>query len=272
MSTATAGSLRLGLPPARSSQQARVVVRGIRVTATLALWLAFGVLAGVAAVIAAPKFFGGQALTVMSGSMAPAIDAGDIVLTERIRPLDARVGDVVTFRSHERGNRLLTHRVREITVKGDEVTFVTKGDAVNASEEWTVPMSATLARPKFRLRTLGYALFWLAHPLGRLALYVLPALLIGGYVLISIWRPKPVEKRAAADRPLVLAEPKIAEAEDLAVEETSAVEEAVAVPTNERPRVEATFPHRTAFVIVGALALLAFALFRMLRPILGGLR
>jgi signal peptidase len=286
MTTVSVGGLSPPLSLAGRRTIARFVIGSVRLTATLALWIALGLLTGIALAIAAPKLLGGGSLTVVSGSMEPAIHTGDIVLTERIAPLEARVGDVITFKSPEHDDRLVTHRIREITVEGNEVSFVTKGDAVNALERWSVPIDGTIARPKFRLWKLGYPLFWLGHPLGRLALYVVPTLLIGGFVLLSIWRPKPAEQTADADRPLMLDEPEVPEMQGVAVKEASeavgeavvfprnepAVGEAVAVPTNEPRTVEPTFPPGSAFVILPALALLAFALFRVLRPILGGFR
>jgi signal peptidase len=262
VSTVSPGTVAPVLTPREGLHLARALRRTVRVAATLAAWIALGALTGVAIAIGAPKFFGGQALTVMSGSMEPAIHTGDIVLTERVAPLDVKVGDVITFRSPERENRLLTHRVREITVEGDRVHFVTKGDAVNAPEQWNVPMDATLARPKFRLWKLGYPLFWLNLPFGRLLLYVLPVLLVGGYLLVSIWRAAPSETKVATDEPL--AESGHARADEIANEPPA---ETPALPAARQEPASATRPARAAEVmLLPALAIAAYSLFRVLGP------
>jgi signal peptidase I len=260
VSTVSPTTVASVLAPAGSFRLARVLLRSLRAAARIAVWIALGVLTGVGIAIAAPKFFGGQALTVMSGSMEPAIHTGDVVLTERIAPLDAKVGDVITFRSPERENHLLTHRVRKITVKGARVHFVTKGDAVNGLEQWNVPMSASLARPKFRLWKLGYPLFWLNLPFGRLLLYVLPVLLVGGYMLLSIWRSAPSETRADSDPPLSA---KGYGSTGVIANEPTA--EARVLRTSQEPA-EATSPRRGGLMILPALAIAAYALFCVLRP------
>jgi signal peptidase I len=261
VSTVSPSTVAQALTPAGSFRLARALRRSLRVTASLTGWSAVGALTGVAIAIAAPKFLGGQALTVMSGSMEPAIHPGDVVLTERIAPLDVKIGDVITFRSPERQNRLLTHRVREVTVKGNRVQFVTKGDAVNTTEEWNVPIDASLARPKFRLWKLGYPLFWLNLPFGRVVLYVLPVLLVGGYVLVAIWRSPPSEPDAEVERPLT-------EASHPSTEETASepAAESQVLPTNQRPRRGTRSLRAGEAVLVPAFAIGAYALFRVLRP------
>lgn len=269
MSTVSPSTVAPVLTPAGGFRLARAVRRSLRVTATLTIWVGFGVLTGVAIAIAAPKFFGGQALTVMSGSMEPAIHTGDIVLTERIAPLDAKVGDVITFRSPERESHLLTHRAREIRVEGDRVHFVTKGDAVNGVERWNVPMDATLARPKLRLWKLGYPLFWLNLPFGRLLLYLLPVLVVGGYALLSIWRSASTETEAEADRPLP--DSNYAGPDDVASDHARA-DEAASEPAakmrvlHREPVPEATSPRVTEVVLLPALGIAAYAVFRVFRP------
>ena len=54
-------------------------------------------------------------LHVRSGSMSPAIETGDVVVTEPLSPLSARVGDIVTFRDPEGGGKLFSHRVQAVT-------------------------------------------------------------------------------------------------------------------------------------------------------------
>jgi signal peptidase len=241
---------------AASVRPARLVLRGLRFAATFGGWVALGAVTGIAFAIAVPKFFGGESLTVMSGSMEPAIHTGDVVLTERIAPLDVKVGDVVTFRSPDRVNRLLTHRVREITVKGDRVHFVTKGDAVNGLEQWNVPIDAGLARPRFRLWKLGYPLFWLNLPYGRLLLYVLPVLLISGYLLLSIWRP------ALATQPNQASPPSNHLGPRAAVETAPPVAETVARSTGATQElVQASGP----LFILSALVLAVFTVRRIAR-------
>src|SRR5205085_788492 len=70
------------------------------------------------------------------------------------------------------------------------VSVVTKGDANTGVERWKVSADGTLGRVEYHVWHLGYLLYWMRGPLGRILLVVLPALLLGVYELIRIWRPR----------------------------------------------------------------------------------
>lgn len=154
------------------------------------LWALAGAAAAVALAIAVSVAFGDRPFTVMSGSMEPAVRVGDVVITRPIAPLAAHPGDVVTFRDPLDPKRLITHRLRSIEVRGASVHAVTKGDANNTVERWSVPTSARIGRVVLRLPRVGYALAVARGPLGKLLLIVIPALLLGVFELVRIWRPQ----------------------------------------------------------------------------------
>ena len=163
-------------------------------------WSAQAVLAGLAGLAAglllaagAPLVFGYHSFTVMSGSMEPAIATGDVVVNRPIAPLEARIGDVVTFSDPDTPERLITHRLRRIQVRGRTAQMVTKGDANNTVERWTVAVDGKIGRVAFRVPKLGYALAPTRTRYGQLLLLGLPALLLGVYELVRIWRPRPDE-------------------------------------------------------------------------------
>ena len=165
--------------------------REIPVAARLATRAGGGLLLGVAAALAVALLWsaplGGRALSVLSGSMSPAIETGDVVVTRAVSPLDVRLGDVITFRDAANGDRLITHRVKQIRISGDEARFVTKGDANNTSERWSIPADGTVGLVTYRLPRLGYLLVWLGHPFAKLLLLVVPAVLLGAYELRRLW-------------------------------------------------------------------------------------
>jgi signal peptidase len=150
-----------------------------------------GLGAGLLAAVVLPPVVGCRSLTVMSGSMEPAIRTGDIVVTRSIHPLKARVGDVVTFHDPSRGGRLVTHRVRRLQVTGAAVEFETKGDANNTAERWAVPTGGRIGRVVYRMPQFGYVLHRVSAPPARLALVGLPSVLFGAWALVRIWRPRP---------------------------------------------------------------------------------
>jgi signal peptidase len=174
-----------------SAAPSEIVGRPWRVDAVsigrASLWLLMGLAVAVGVTVTVLLPFGGRAMTVMSGSMSPAIETGDVVVSRSVSPLDLRLGDVVTFRDPHDSKRLITHRVRGIQISGGEARFVTKGDANNSAENWVVPSDGRVGLVAFRLPKLGYLFSWLGNPLARMALIVVPALLLGGYELRRIW-------------------------------------------------------------------------------------
>ena len=156
----------------------------------LALWTALGVLAGLLLTLTIPRLLGKPVLVVLTGSMEPAVATGDVVIESRISPLEAKVGDVVTFRDPERPDRLITHRVRRVRTKADEISFTTKGDANNTAETWKIPRHGGIGRVEYRVPKLGYVVAWISGPAARLLLVVIPALLLGFFELRRIWFPK----------------------------------------------------------------------------------
>jgi signal peptidase len=154
---------------------------------TLARALA-GAAVALALALTVPLAFHGRPLVVLSGSMEPALHVGDVVIVQRIAPLKARVGDIVTFKDPARGGVLVTHRVRAERVVGSEVRFVTQGDANNATEHWSVHAGDTISRSEVAIPKIGYVLMFLHRSTGRIVFCLLLALALAAE-LVTIWKP-----------------------------------------------------------------------------------
>ena len=148
----------------------------------MAAWTVIGMATALLVLLTLPLLFGFHNFTVMSGSMEPTIHTGDVVIDERISPLDARIGDIVTFRDPTDHSKLITHRVRRIEVRGDTVLFQTKGDATNSVQKWSVPTDGRVGRVILHLWKLGYFVFWVSRPWGRVLLVIIPVLWLGARV------------------------------------------------------------------------------------------
>lgn len=142
-------------PAPRSGRALRWADRGATVVLAFVLAVcALGVglrLAGIAALID------------RSGSMAPAIAAGDVVLARDAAAADLVPGQIATIPDPLSG-RLITHRVVSVARDGDRVTVVTRGDANDASERWVLRADAPVGRVAGRIPLLGRLL----RPLGAL--------------------------------------------------------------------------------------------------------
>jgi signal peptidase len=153
-------------------------------------WLAGAFVVSLLLAAVLPMAVGMHTYTVRSGSMEPAIETGDVIVTKSIAPADARVGDIVTFVDPDGSGSLITHRVRAISTQGDRTAVVTRGDANNAFERWSVPSDGSIGQVAYRLPMLGRALAPLSSTLGKAGLIVVPALLLCALGLRRIWRPE----------------------------------------------------------------------------------
>ena len=122
--------------------------------------------------------------------------------SDTISPLDARVGDVVTFRDPEDPTRLSSHRVISMHVAPDGVAFVTKGDANTGVERWSDRRAtARSAGPSTASPSSATSRTGSAAASAGLAFLVVPALLLGARSELGrIWRPGRQEDQAMKHR------------------------------------------------------------------------
>ena len=81
---------------------------GVRLWLDRAALAAVGVALLAVGAVASAVVLGYRPLLVRSGSMAPAIHTGDVVLSRLVEAREISVGDVVTFRDPTRDQRLIT--------------------------------------------------------------------------------------------------------------------------------------------------------------------
>lgn len=150
------------------------------ITAALALLLAANVYVIAARAVTGepqPTVFGFSAAVVVTGSMSPAIEPGDLVVCRR--SADYAVGDVITFRS---GASLVTHRI----VGSTPDSYITQGDANNVADADPVPRGAIVGKVVFTVPKLGIFIEKLRTPLGMTVLVLI------GFALIELPKFKEV--------------------------------------------------------------------------------
>jgi signal peptidase I len=171
--------------------------RPLRFLRILLTWIPVGMVSALLVGLVVPAVFGFHNFLEMSGSMEPNLHVGDVVIDRSIAPLDVRIGDVITFRDPQDQTTLITHRVHGMHVHPGFVRFTTKGDAVNSVQRWNIPVNGHVGRVVAHIPRLGFALFWVSTRIGRLLLFVLPAVSLACLELVRIWRPK--RKKIARD-------------------------------------------------------------------------
>jgi signal peptidase I len=180
------------------SARALPALRFARGALRFVAYVAAGFAAGIALALAAPLAFDARPLVVLSGSMEPALDTGDVSIVRSISPLDARPGDVVTFRDPSNSERLITHRVRTMRAQGDAVVFVTRGDANDGTERWRVAATGEIGRVAYRIPKLGWVLMYARSKGLFIALLGVALALLLVLELTAIWRPEESERDQVA--------------------------------------------------------------------------
>lgn len=84
-----------------------------------------------------PSFLGVKTYVIISGSMEPNIEIGDIVVGKAEENLD--IGDVISYR---KGQSVITHRITQINKKENgEIEYRTQGDNNNVEDEESIKPS-----------------------------------------------------------------------------------------------------------------------------------
>lgn len=127
-----------------------------------------------------PKFFGFSFAIVATGSMEPEISIGDFIVNKDQDTY--ALGDVITFYDSQR-QEYVTHRI--ILVENEN--YLTKGDANNGADRFTVPKSAVVGKVVGKIPKVGNMVSFFQTPFG---LFVLIAVGILIYTISSIFSRK----------------------------------------------------------------------------------
>lgn len=78
-----------------------------------------------------PNFFGIKTYVIVSGSMEPELNIGDIVIAKEVEADELQIGDIISFRQ---GQSIITHRIVAINQEDEKTTYTTKGDNNNTED------------------------------------------------------------------------------------------------------------------------------------------
>jgi len=138
-----------------------------------------------------------RTLAVLSGSMRPVMEPGDVIVATPIRNVDLKVGDVITYHVPTGDRHLITHRVVEIVEPGEYPVIRSQGDANDTVDQLARLKQPTVWKTRLVVPRLGYLLIWLRSPAMRVAGSVLAPLLLLAVWLLQIWR----DPKSAPDDP-----------------------------------------------------------------------
>ncbi|WP_239421804.1 signal peptidase I [Bacillus sp. CGMCC 1.16541] len=127
-----------------------------------------------------PSVLGYKPLTILSNSMQPAFNAGDVIFIQTEQ--QPKVGDVVTYK-HPDG-KLITHRLIEEVNENGQTRFKAKGDNNNVEDELLVEPASILGVQTISIPKAGYAAKFVAGPIGFFLLILVPILI---FLIITIF-------------------------------------------------------------------------------------
>lgn len=137
-----------------------------------------------------PGVFGVKPAVVLSGSMEPTIQTGDLIAVTDCDPTALHEGDVVCYLS---SGKAITHRIASVTTGEDgQLRYVTQGDANNAADRLPVTVDQVQGVwSGMRLPGAGNAILFMQTPAGMVLFIVCPLALFFAW---DVWRRRRLDK------------------------------------------------------------------------------
>jgi len=143
-------------------------------------------------------------LIVLTDSMYPDIQSGDLIICRTEKPENIMVGDVIAFYDPAgNGSSVVTHSVAEITELGGQTAWITRGIANNANDSMAVPADNLVGVFRRRIPGLGHVVMFMQTTTGVILCVVCPILLL---VVWDIVRRRRYEKRKQEDTDALMQE------------------------------------------------------------------
>ncbi len=143
-------------------------------------------------------------LIVLTDSMYPDIQSGDLIICRTEEPENIQVGDVIAFFDPAgNGTSIVTHSVIEITEADGQKAWITRGIANNTNDAMPVPADKLVGVYSRRIPRLGHAVMFMQTTAGLIICVVCPILLLVGW---DILRRRRYEKSKQADTEALMRE------------------------------------------------------------------
>lgn len=163
------------------------LLKGVKYTFAIAL-----VVVSLALAYLITPIFGNKVLIVRSGSMAPTLPVGSLVVvrpnSEVLSPLPVAPlyspGDVLSYKDSRNPNVVTTHRVVSYKIDNNQVLYETKGDANNEADQVLVAEKNILGSSWLTLPYLGILFAFAKTKIGFFLMVLIPAMIV---ILMESW-------------------------------------------------------------------------------------
>ena len=151
-----------------------------------------------------PSVGGYLPLIVLTDSMYPEIESGDLIICHTAEASEIKVNDIIAFFDPAgNGASIVTHRVLEVVEENGEVKFRTKGDYNNTEDKMLVPSDSLVGLYKTRIGGAGNIAMFMQSTTGLIVCVVFPIIALVGYDVV---RRRIYEKKKDDDTAALLAE------------------------------------------------------------------
>lgn len=151
-----------------------------------------------------PSIGGYLPLIVLTDSMCPEIESGDLIICHTADAGEIKVNDVISFFDPAgHGTSVVTHRVIEIVEEDGELFFRTRGDNNNTEDKDLVPAENLVGVYQKRIAGGGNIAMFMQSTTGLIICVVLPIILLMAYDVIC---RRIYEKNRQSDNAALLAE------------------------------------------------------------------
>lgn len=142
-------------------------------------YLLYAVIAAAALLVLAsalPMPGGVKTFVVRSGSMAPTIPVGSVVVV--VPQQSYGVGDIITFGPNTKSKPPTTHRIVGVQGSGTAARYTTRGDANTDQDLNTVRSIEIIGKVRLSIPYAGYVVAAAQKPWGFAVLIILPAAVV----------------------------------------------------------------------------------------------
>ena len=151
-----------------------------------------------------PSVGGYLPLIVLTDSMYPAIESGDLIICHTAQAEEIKVNDVISFFDPAgNGTSIVTHRVLEVVNENGEIKFRTKGDYNNTEDKMLVPGESLVGVYRSRIGGAGNIAMFMQSTTGLIVCVVFPIIAL---VAWDVVRRRIYEKNKEDDTAALLAE------------------------------------------------------------------
>ncbi len=108
-----------------------------------------------------------ESITIVSNSMKPNFERGDVVIFEKMSDSELKQISKNEIIVYSIGKQNIVHRIIDIIEKDDKISYLTKGDSNNVADKMLVQTNQIKGKYVFHIKYIGFPTVWLYEYFNR---------------------------------------------------------------------------------------------------------